>query len=552
MLTENLKLFFRNKCQRHRYLGRVGAYSYTPLQCTSQSTDFWSNRLAKTLKALSTKHFLIIFILLSFCVEAQTLQSRQESSLVVQWNDAAVKAISHKSRKVTAMARALYLVHQAMYDAWALYDNTARPVIVDASLKRLANEHTEENKAAAVSQAAFTMLLALFPDYERAGGLFSTTLSDLGYEPYSSGADTPEAIGFQVAREVLIYRSIDGANSAKEFLDVTSEKYPEKYKYDKDNDPNTWQRLTVPTGIVRDETGKAIIDKENLISFQLQRFATPQWGAVEPFALTSGDQFRPGPPPMFGSSDPYTDALGQTMTNDEAFRKQVEDIWVMSKNLTDEQRTIAEYWSDGPRSETPPGHWNSLAQGISWRDKHSLDDDVKLFFALNAALLDSSIACWDAKRAYNFVRPVTAIHTLFDETWQPFQLSTFVTPPFPEYVSGHSTFSSAAAEVLTRFTGREVFYDGVTVLPKDVNRDGKLDLLGQYIAVPNSSHLLAGHPEQTVTLQWETFREAADEAGLSRRYGGIHFQDGDLRGRELGKQVGAWVFDKAQSYWQGK
>lgn len=493
---------------------------------------------------------LFMCILLVCTSLAQT--SLQEPSLVVRWNEVAVQAICYKSRKVTAMARALYLVHQAMYDAWAMYDSTARPVIASEALKRPSSEHTEENKAAAVSQAAFTMLLALFPDYERASNLFSKILDEYRYEPYTSGTDTPEAIGFQVAREVLVYRSVDGANSAKDFLDVTSEKYPEKYVYDKNNDPNTWQRLTVPTGIVRDDAGQPVIIKENLLSFQLQRFATPQWGAVEPFALTSGDQFRPVPPPMFGSSEPYTDALEQTMTNDEAFRKQAEDVWVMGKNLTDEQRAIAEYWSDGPRSETPPGHWNVLAQGISWRDKHTLDKDVKMFFALNAALLDSSIACWDAKRAYNFVRPITAIHNLYDEAWQPYQLNTFVTPPFPEYVSGHSTFSAAAAEVLTRFTGSNQFYDGVTVLPEDVNRDGKLDLLGQYIAMPESSHLMFGHPAEPVVLQWATFQDAADEAGLSRRYGGIHFQDGDLRGRELGKKVGAWVFDKAEQYWQGQ
>lgn len=498
------------------------------------------------------KRFLVIFVLLSFCVESQTLAPNREPSLVVRWNEVAVQAIRYKSRKVTAMARALYLVHQAMYDAWALYDSTARPIIVDESWKRPAQEHTQENKAAAVSQAAFTTLLALFPEYERVSGLFGTVLSDYGYAPYTSGTDTPEAVGYQVAREVLVYRSVDGANSARDFLDTTSEIYPEKYVYDKDNDPNTWQRLTVPTGIVRDESGQPIINKDNLLSFQLQRFATPYWGSVEPFALISGDQFRPGPPPQFGLTEPYTDALGQTMTNDEAFRSQVEEIWLMSQSLTDEQRAIAEYWSDGPRSETPPGHWNVLAQQVSLRDKHTLDEDVKMFFALNAALLDSSIACWDAKRAYNSVRPITAIRTMMDDSWQPYQLNTFVTPPFPEYVSGHSTFSAAAAEVLTRFTGGEQFYDGVTTLPYDVNRDGKFDLVGQYVVMPASSHLLQGHPEEAVTLQWETFQEAADEAGMSRRYGGIHFQDGDLRGRELGKKVGAWVFEKAQSYWQGE
>ncbi|MGL4608611.1 MAG: vanadium-dependent haloperoxidase [Trueperaceae bacterium] len=519
----------------------VGAHSCAPLR----------RKLNNTRLSQQTIKILILWLLVSQLLFVNA-QSTQEPSLVVRWNEAAVTALRYKSRKVTAMARALYLVHQSMYDAWALYDDTARPVIISETLKRPLEEQTEVNKAAAVSQAAFTTLLALFPEYERVSNIFSNVLSDYGYAPYTSGNDTPEAMGYFVAREILTYRSVDGANSAYDFLDTTSEIYPKKYAYDKNNDPNTWQRLTIPTGIVRNEAEQPIIDKENLLSFQLQRFATPHWGSVEPFALTSGDQFRPGPPPVFGSDEPYRDALGETMTNDEAFRKQVEEIWKLGQSLTDDQRAIAEYWSDGPRSETPPGHWNVLAQQVSWRDNHTVDEDIKMFFALNAALLDSSIACWDAKRAYNYIRPVTAIQTLFDETWQPYQLNTFVTPPFPEYVSGHSTFSRAAAEVLTLFTDSEQFYDGVTEMQKDVNRDGELDLVGQYIAMPNSSRLLQGHPKQSVTLQWETFQEAADEAGLSRRYGGIHFQDGDLRGRELGKKVGAWVFEKAQRYWEGE
>jgi hypothetical protein len=483
---------------------------------------------------------------------AQTSPLPNQGSLVLRWNDVAVKTISQKPRKVTAMARALYLLHQSMYDAWALYDDTALPVLTDAALKRPLEEHTEANQAAAVSQAAFTVLLSLFPEYEKASHRFSDTLEALGYTPYTSGTDTPEAIGFSAAQAVLSYRRNDGANATKDFVDTVSEIYPKRYSYDTANDPNTWHRLTVPTGLRKDENGKPIVNKEDILSFQLQRFATPHWGAVEPFALTSGDEFRPSPPPQLGSDEPYMDALGQTMTNDEAFRNQVEEVWELGKNLTDEQRAIAEYWSDGPRSETPPGHWNVLARGISLRDKHTLEQDVKMFFALNAALFDASIACWDAKRAYNFVRPIEAVHLLFDDSWQPYQSLTFVTPPFPEYVSGHSTFSAAAAEVLTRFTGDNKFYDGVTVLPQDVNRDGELDLLGQYIARVGSSKLTKNHPLKAVVLQWQTFQDAANQAGLSRRYGGIHFQDSDLRGRELGTKVGAVVFEKARRYWLGQ
>jgi hypothetical protein len=248
---------------------------------------------------------------------------------------------------------------------------------------------------------------------------------------------------------------------------------------------------------------------------------------------------------MPGASEPYTDALGQTMSQDEAFRQQVAEILALSGSLSDYEKAAAEYWMDGPHSETPPGHWNTLAHGISWRDHHTLDQDVKFYFALNGALLDASIAAWDSKRAYDCVRPITAIHVLYagqevrawggpnqgtqlilGENWLPYQLLTFVTPPFAEYVSGHSTFSAAAAEVFTLFTGSNQFYDGVTVIREDLNDDGVPDVLGQHIMVAGT-HLIENSPAQPVVLRWNTFQEAADEAGISRRYGGIHFQDGD-------------------------
>ncbi len=494
------------------------------------------------------RFFTLVLILLLFSTLAQ---AQAEWSLTVKWNRVALQAISHKSNKVTAMARAMYMVHQAMYDAWALYDDVALPVVADLSLKRSKEEHTLENKEAAVSQAAFTVLVSLFSGYERASGLFSELLVELGYEPYTSGETTPEAIGFQAAQAVLVARVKDGSNAKRDFIDIESDIYPKRYQYDLEQNPNFWHRLTVPTGILRDEEGHPIIDKSRLESFQLQRFATPHWGGVTPFALESGNQFRPGPPAQFGSVKPYLDALGNTLSNTEAYQIQAKEIWLLSQSLTDEQKVISEYWADGPRSETPPGHWNALAQGISIRDQHSLDEDIKMFFALNGALFDASIGCWDSKRFYDYLRPIEAIQMLFDESWQPYQLNTFVTPPFPEYTSGHSTFSAAAAAALSAFTGSNQFYDGVTVLPQDVNGDGKLDLLGQFIAMPGSSKLEPGHPLESVTLQWETFQEAADQAGMSRRYGGIHFQDGDLRGREMGKKVGALAFEKAQAYWQG-
>jgi hypothetical protein len=200
---------------------------------------------------------------------------------------------------------------------------------------------------------------------------------------------------------------------------------------------------------------------------QTQVYTTPHWGNVIPFALTSGSALRPGPPATYPS---------------QAYTDQAAEIIAISAGLNDVQKVTAEYFADGPSSEFPPGHWAIFAQFVSRRDAHSLDDDVKMFFALSNALLDASVCPWDAKRFYDSERPGTAIHFLFagqmivawggpfqgtrsirGEDWQPYQLSTVRTPPFPEYFSGHSVFSAAGAEILKSFTGSDTFGDSVTI-----------------------------------------------------------------------------------------
>ncbi|MFN2138685.1 MAG: DUF6851 domain-containing protein, partial [Candidatus Promineifilaceae bacterium] len=494
-------------------------------------------------------------------------------SPVVLWNEVMLAAVRNGPPRPTVIARSLYLVHQAMYDAWSAYDATAQPVYLDPALRRPPAEHTEANKAAAVSQAAYQMLSVLFPDYEKNSNAFSTLIAMQGYPALTEGDDssTPHGIGYLAAASVLAGRESDGSNMAGNYADIISETYPTLYQPvnsadptsgrsvgGADYDPNHWQPLRVPTGILTDEYGQPMADAAIPESFNDQVYVTPHWGAVVPFALLSGDQFRPSAPPQRGSNEPYTDAAGSEMSNDEAFRQQVEEIRRISAELTDQQKVTAEYWADGPRSETPPGHWNSLAHGISERDMLGIDEDVKLYLALDGALFDASIAAWDAKRAYDFVRPATAIQDLYfgqeieawggpnrgtqlipAAEWRPYQSSTFVTPAFAEYVSGHSVFSATAAEVLTRFTGSNVFYDGKTILYyEDYNRDGVPDVLGQHLTRVGGN-MFEGSPAEVVVLQWPTFQDAADEAGLSRRYGGIHFQDGDLRGRAMGTQIGA-------------
>ncbi|MEM8861718.1 MAG: vanadium-dependent haloperoxidase [Chloroflexota bacterium] len=503
-------------------------------------------------------------------------------SLVVQWNEVMLAAVRSDNSKPTVITRAMFMVHTAMYDAWSVYDAVAEPVELTPGLRRFPEDRTVENKEAAISQAAFHTLVHMFPQFEADTGSFETMLNIQGYAPDYEVNDVmaPSDIGLMAAQAVINSRKFDGSNQQNDYADSVSTTYPDLYQ--PVNDPITsmpgaasydqsrWQPLRVPTGAIIDAKGNPMVDSDNPASFGDQIFTTPHWGSVTPFALSSGDQLRPPPPPMPGSSEMFTDSRGITGTNDEIFKLQVAEVLEFSANLTDEQKVVAEYWADGPRSETPPGHWNALAHGISERDKHTIDEDIKFFFALNCALFDAGVAAWEAKRYYDYVRPISAIHHEYGgkmvkawggpnegtqfirgEDWQPYQQTDFVTPPFAEYVSGHSSFSAAAATVFTEFTGSNRYYDGETVLRfSDFNADGVPDMLGQHI-VPINGNLFEKSPSSIVVLTWETFQDAADEAGLSRLYGGIHFADGDLNGRTLGYAAGELAYDRAASFWLG-
>ena len=223
----------------------------------------------------------------------------------------------------------------------------------------------------------------------------------------------------------------------------------------------------------------------------------------------------------------------------------------VQQKLETKQKVVAEYWADGPNSELPPGHWELFAIAVSDRDSHTLHQDAKLFFALANAIHDAAIATWEAKRYYDYVRPVTANRHLFrgkeiqgwngngfsaidGQAWLPYQVSTFPTPPFPEFTSGHSGFSTAAAEALKRFTSGDAFGVGSYTQSVPLRVEPSLaDAVG-------------------VVLEWDTFSEAALEAGESRIYGGIHFYEGNVAGLSLGRKVGAQAFDKAQGYWTGR
>src|SRR5207247_922781 len=224
----------------------------------------------------------------------------------------------------------------------------------------------------------------------------------------------------------------------------------------------------------------------------------PQWPYVTPFAMSAGSQFRPGPPPALDSAA-YAAAFNE-----------VKDLGrADSTTRTDEQTQIAKFWNDGLGTAFAMGYWNRIAEQVATDQGLSLVQDARLFALLNIAEADAHISCWDAKYAYNLWRPVTAVRaadtdgnpdTEADANWSPL----LTTPNFPSYTSAHSTLSAAAAGVLTELFGDSYHFT--------VGSEG-----------------LPG-----VTRSFDSFEAAAQEAGRSRIYGGIHYQFDNLNAQAAG------------------
>src|SRR2546426_2908034 len=452
-------------------------------------------------------------------------QTSASDNVVVRWNAAALQGVRDSRIGPPMVARALAIVHTCIFDAWAAYDKRAVGTQFGDELRRPKRERTLANKNEAISFAAYRALVDLFA-LDKAS-VFDPLMASLGYDPnnLTINRDTPAGIGNVACAAVLTFRHGDGTN---QLGDLHAGAYSDWTGYVSVNsastvpvnpalvlDPDHWQRLAYDDG--------ATAPTPHIIT---QSFVGAQWYRVVPFAMTSPDQFRS-----------FVAQFGPALFGSETYLQQAQDLITVSANLTDEQKMIAEYWANGPRTELPPGHWDLFGEFVSRRDHHTVDDDAKMFFALTNAIFDAGIAAWDAKRSFDSVRPITSIPYLFHgqqikswrpfkgtqtfdgSLWIPYQLTTFPTPPFPEYISGHSTFSAAGAEILTLFTGSDEFGDSVT-LPA------------------GSSKIEPGvTPAQDIILSWETFKDAADQAGISRRYGGIHFEAADLIGKEFGKNL---------------
>ena len=611
-------------------------------------------------------------------------------SVAREWNEVLLQNIRNDFARPTIHARNLFHTSAVMYDAWAAYDETAKPYFLGNSIDGFNIpfegvpyvENVQEAQEEAISYAAYRLMSVRFltaPNPPTIFNRLNNKMDELGYDIEFTSTDyvngPPAALGNYIADQIIQYSLLDGSNQQNDYANLYYEPInPDLDMSEAGNpgilDPNRWQPLGLTEFI--DQSGNPVTDTPPFLS--------PEWGNVVPFSLSNddmvtynrnGDDYNvfldPGAPP-------YLDPTQQSQLEDNWKWGMVMvaiwsshlspddgEIWDISpanignlQNLPtnfddfdqvynffdggdsgegwdvnpstgepytpqyvprgDYGRILAEFWADGPDSETPPGHWYTIMNYVSdhpelekrWEGEgeilSDLEWDIRTYFTLGGAMHDSAIATWSVKGWYDYVRPVSAIrymaekgqssdptlpnydpagfplipgyveliepgdelaginnenvgevkiytwrgpdyieNELIDEAgvgwilageWWPYQRPSFVTPPFAGYVSGHSTYSRAAAETLTRITGDNYFPGGI----------------GLFDAEQNEFLVFEEGPSINIQLQWATYQDASDQCSLSRIWGGIHPPADDIPGRLIGLQIGNQAFDYAQTF----
>jgi len=533
----------------------------------------------------------------------------------------------------------------------------------------------------AISYATYRLILHRFANSpgaqdieDSANALMATLGFDTGISTTNYQSGSPAELGNYIADCYIQFGMQDGANEANDYVNVSYLPVNPAVEPEQPGNPNIvdldrWQPISLSQFI--DQSGNPIADEPEFLS--------PEWGQVAPFALTDADKttyqrdgfdydvyFDPGMPPTIGGTlsaeykwgfslvSIWSSHLDQndgvmidispaSLGNIQQYPANVGE-YSQFYNLIeggdastgytmnpvtgaaytpqmvprgDYARVLAEFWADGPDSETPPGHWFVILNEVNdhpdlvkrfggvGEELGPLEWDVKAYFALGGAMHDSAIAAWGIKGWYDYIRPLSAIRAMADrgqssdpmlpsysvdgiplepgyielveagdplagamnenvgkiklyawrgpdyinnpfvdqagvdwilaENWWPYQRPSFVTPPFAGYISGHSTYSRAGAEILTALTGSEYFPGGMS----------------GFEITANEFLVFEEGPSVDMTLQWATYRDASDQCSLSRIWGGIHPPADDIPGRLIGEQIGVNAFDLAEGYFNG-
>jgi hypothetical protein len=604
-----------------------------------------------------------------------------QHSVARMWSEALLDSIRKDFARPTVHARNLYHASAAMWDAWAAYDTNADQIFHQ---EKLSSDDVQAARNEAISFAMYRLLrhrFAFSPAAPFVYPEYDLLMADLGYDTSftSTVGDSPAALGNRIAQAVINFGLSDGSNEQLGYINLIYEPANPPLLPDFPGNPdildaNRWQPLALEFFV--DQSG-------NPIPGGFPDALSPEWGEVAPFSLNDNDlevkerdgfQWKvwhdPGAPPYINGTteedarykwgfemvanwsshlDPTDGVMidispasfGNSPLPDVSQEQEYYDFleggdWSPGHEINpftgmpyepqivprgDYGRILAEFWADGPDSETPPGHWFTILHYVADHPEHEnrfmgegplLDDleyDVKSYLALGGGMHDIAIASWSVKGYYDYIRPVSALRYMADqgqcsdpmmpsfnpnginlvdglievvtsettapgerhehlvgsegkialkawrgpdyivndetdvagvgwilaENWWPYQRPSFVTPPFPGYVSGHSTYSRGAAEIMTLLTGSQFFPGG----------------MGEFEAPMNEFLVFEDGPSMDITLQWATYQDASDQTSMSRIWGGIHPPADDIPGRHMGADIGPESFTEARRYFNG-
>jgi membrane-associated phospholipid phosphatase len=396
--------------------------------------------------------------------------------VLVDWYRMVLELVRHTATYSPPVAsRSFALIGIIAHEAMAATTRGLRSLAVQLTDLTAVPVAAGDHDGACVLHGALTAAVRhLFqntgPTGQRAMDAMGAALDGIAADGVAPGIATASvACGQGIAAHVLAWAATDGGEV------VTNMGFPMTYALG--DQPGAWR----PTS--------------KLVQQQLPLL--PGWGDNRPFAMAAGQPCQLAQP-MAYSDEPGSD-----------FWRAAEEVMAVKAGLTDDQKLIARFWSDDPMlSPTPPGHWIAITLQIIRRDSVPADRAAGILAKLGIAMADAFIANWHTKYTYDTLRPVTYIRAHFDPNWEPL----LITPPFPEYPSGHSTQSGAAAAVLTA-------------------------VFGEGFAFTDETHVDEGLPAR----DFPDFHAAAAEAALSRLYGGIHFRQAIEDGLVQGACVGAYA-----------
>jgi len=603
-----------------------------------------------------------------------------QDSVARKWNELLLGSIRRDYARPTVHARNLFHVSAATYDGWATYDPVASTMFFEED-HATTDPNVDAWRSEAISHACYHLLKRRFMDSPGARTMmprYDKLMDALGYDKSNTSqvGNTPAAIGNRLATRILHFGATDGSNEYGAYANLYYETINEPLIPDLPGNPtlvhpNRWQELSLDFFI--DQSG-------NAVPTGYPEFLSPEWGLVKNFSLSDHDLFigqrdghnywvfkDPGPPPLYLEElDLYRNGFEMVSVwaahldpSDgvmmDASPASIGNAPLASPDQTDQfydyyeggdwgtgyttnpvtgqpyppqmvprgdyARVLAEFWADGPDSETPPGHWfvllNEVSDHPSFQKRiggsgpivNDLEWCAKSYMLMGGAMHDCAISAWSVKGWYDYLRPISALRYLADqgqctdpnelsfspgginlhpgyvevvtpattgpggkhehlagsegkitvlswrgpdyitdpdldvagvdwilaENWWPYQRPSFVTPPFAGYVSGHSTYSRAAAVVMHQLTGSPYFPEG----------------LGEFICRKNEFLVFEDGPSVDVYLQWASYYDASDQCSLSRIWGGIHPSADDLPGRWMGQEIGERASEVAAEYWAG-